>query len=153
MRASRKDSDSMTNEERRIAEASEGMWSCKACGPHPGSRATWCAKGCGSDYQEMTWQPKREPQPMRRRMDDDELAELRQWVADDPDDERQSIGQLIDRIDEAVARLDRAEAVVEAAEAVRKHMGHENESYETVWAKPFQQMWDALDAWHTGGGE
>lgn len=30
------------------------QWSCKVCGPHPDSTATWCAKGCGRDYQAMT---------------------------------------------------------------------------------------------------
>lgn len=26
---------------------------CSACGYHPDNTATWCAKGCGSDYNEM----------------------------------------------------------------------------------------------------
>ena len=39
----------------RDALAKLGMWSCKACGPHVRSRANWCERGCGSDYNEMTW--------------------------------------------------------------------------------------------------
>ena len=32
-----------------------GMWSCNACGPHVRSRANWCERGCGRDYNKMTW--------------------------------------------------------------------------------------------------
>ena len=28
-------------------------WSCSHCGPHPDSTATWCAAGCGRDYNRM----------------------------------------------------------------------------------------------------
>lgn len=33
------------------------LWSCSHCGPHPDSRANWCAAGCGSDYQRMAAVP------------------------------------------------------------------------------------------------
>lgn len=29
------------------------MWSCSHCGPWPTSRANWCDRGCGSDYNRM----------------------------------------------------------------------------------------------------
>jgi hypothetical protein len=29
-------------------------WSCRICGPSPTSSATWCDRGCGSDYNQMT---------------------------------------------------------------------------------------------------
>ena len=32
-----------------------GMWTCNACGPHVRSRANWCERGCGRDYNQMTW--------------------------------------------------------------------------------------------------
>lgn len=37
------------NDENRIL-----LWSCSHCGPSPLSRATWCARGCGRDYLEMS---------------------------------------------------------------------------------------------------
>lgn len=38
---------------RRKLEDAPVFWACKVCGPHKGSRGTWCEAGCGSDYQEM----------------------------------------------------------------------------------------------------
>jgi hypothetical protein len=32
------------------------QWSCSHCGPSPDSRGGWCAKGCGSDYNQMELQ-------------------------------------------------------------------------------------------------
>ena len=44
----------------------DAMWSCNACGPHPGSTSRWCDGGCGSDYNRMT-QPKRTMAQSRKR--------------------------------------------------------------------------------------
>lgn len=32
-----------------------GVWACRYCGPHPQSRAGWCAVGCGRDHGGMTY--------------------------------------------------------------------------------------------------
>jgi hypothetical protein len=37
----------------RDALKAQGMWTCNACGPHVKSRANWCERGCGSDYNRM----------------------------------------------------------------------------------------------------
>lgn len=34
-----------------------GEWSCNICGPSPTSDSRWCDRGCGRDYNEMTWVP------------------------------------------------------------------------------------------------
>ncbi len=39
-----------------VAMATKGpiVWSCGHCGPSPDNSATWCALGCGRDYNRMT---------------------------------------------------------------------------------------------------
>lgn len=32
---------------------SNTQWCCTHCGPSPTSRANWCDRGCGSDYNQM----------------------------------------------------------------------------------------------------
>jgi hypothetical protein len=36
-----------------FAAIPDEIWCCKACGPSLTSRADWCDRGCGNDYNEM----------------------------------------------------------------------------------------------------
>ena len=42
----------MNDQEAR--EAAATLWSCNCSGPSPTSRANWCDRGCGRDYNRMT---------------------------------------------------------------------------------------------------
>ncbi len=39
-------------------DATDAVWSCLICGPHPDSDSVWCASGCGRDYNEMVRIPR-----------------------------------------------------------------------------------------------
>jgi hypothetical protein len=74
-----------------------GMWTCSSCGPHVRSRANWCERGCGSDYNRM------------------------EWVA-----EGQTVAALRDERDRAVKQNEvLAQAIVKVREWVRNNRSHE----------------------------
>lgn len=100
-----------------------GEWSCSHCGPHPQSRVNWCDKGCGRDYQNMTFVP---TEPDTRGVD--------------------PLGTLVRNAMRAAPTADVVDALFDlfdAEVAKRQEAERQTELYKASESRAIGQMWEA----------